>query len=63
MKERRNIERKYQTVIKVKFRGLELTNLDHKYFNNPKDWMWKCYSCHEQWDIKYNNKYGKENKK
>ena len=39
-----------------KEKKLELTNLNHNYFQNPEDWIWKCNSCHQKYDYKYNSR-------
>ncbi|KKN34228.1 hypothetical protein LCGC14_0795770 [marine sediment metagenome] len=35
---------------------LNITNIDHKYLQNTEDWEWKCRSCHQNHDIKYNER-------
>jgi len=34
---------------------LNWANKDHKYTRDRKDWLYLCYSCHTQYDIKHFN--------
>jgi len=53
---RKIIIKPYKCTICNNEKRLSLTNLNHKYNNNPNEWKWMCYLCHERYDKKYNDK-------
>ena len=38
-----------------KIKKLELSNKDHEYKEDVKDWWYVCHLCHCNYDIKHNN--------
>lgn len=39
-----------------KKKRLDITNKDHKYRRVLSDWKYRCRSCHNKYDIKYNGR-------
>lgn len=38
-----------------KEKKIEMSNVDHKYSDDPNDYISRCTSCHRKYDIQFNN--------